>query len=689
MQKTQLSMLIVEDSHEDRELYKRFLIKDTAYEYLIKESDNGEEALKLLHSEQFNCILIDYRLPDMDGIEFLKTLSEHDQLRRIPSIFLTGQGNEAIAVDALKNCASDYMVKGELTEYLFLNSIHKIIDSKNTENILLDYFAFLETLIDTIPNPIFYKNTKGEYTGCNKAFESSLGLSKDAIIGKTIYDVAPGESAERINKMDQKLFENPGVQFYETQVQYADGTLHDVLLNMATFTKNRGNVDGLVGVMIDITERKSMEVNLNKTKNELESSVAELKKANQMIRNQQKSVIEEERLKLLLQLSGATAHELNQPLMAILTGIEILKLKKAYPKELDVDINRIENAGHEIANIVKNIQSFRSNEKRPNVSGDPIINLDQKLNILSVEDTQNDFEKISSIVKNRGDIVVTWIDNVGDALQAVKKTHFDVIFLDYMFADGTGLDFLRMVKREGIKIPVIVLTGQGSEVIASQMIQEGAYDYIPKHLLSEKSFFRSITNTMEKHRLQRDVREAMKKIAEMSTHDELTGLYNRRYFGEVLERETERSKRYHEALALCIVDLDHFKNINDTYGHSAGDKVLSEIGKILKDCIRGSDVACRYGGEEFAIILTNTNMDNAVQLSKRFIKKLSVHEFEYDDYKFKITGSIGIAALDNSFWEQSQAELIKRADTALYQAKEQGRNRIVVYQENDNKGINE
>ncbi|MBU3949016.1 MAG: diguanylate cyclase [Proteobacteria bacterium] len=679
MQKTRFSLLIVDDSSEDRELYKRFLYKDTAFEYLIREADNGEEALKLLQSEQFSLILIDYMLPDIDGIELLKTISEHDQLRRVPSIFLTGQGNEMVAVDALKNCASDYLVKGKLTEHLFLYTIHKVINSKNTENILLDHFSFLETLIDTIPNPIFYKNTTGEFTGCNKAFETCLGLSKDAVIGKTIYDLSPKESAKQTSEMEQKLFVNPGVQHYESQVKYADGILHDVIVNKATFNNNSGEVGGLVGVMLDITERKKMEENLNKTKDALEASVTELKKANQMIRDQQKSVIEEERLKLLLQLSGATAHELNQPLTIILTSIELLKMRDGYPKELDADLDRIENAGLRIADIIKNIYSLRSDEKRPYVSGAPIINLDQKLSILSIEDSEDDYEKILSIVKNRTEVVMTHIDKIGDALQALGKTHFDIIVLDYMFADGTGLDFLRTLKREGIKMPVIVLTGQGNEVIASQMIQEGACDYIPKHLLSEKSFFRSISNAMEKHRLKRDVKIAMEKMAEMSTHDELTGLHNRRYFSEALERETARSKRYHETLSLCMVDLDHFKNINDTYGHSAGDMVLSEIGKILKDCIRGSDVACRYGGEEFAIILTNTNIDNAVYLSDRFMKKLSLHEFEYDSSKFNLTGSIGIAALDNNSWEQTQAELIKRADTALYKAKEQGRNRIVVY----------
>lgn len=675
MQTRTASIIIVDDSPEDRELYRRLLLKDRDCGYLIQEAESGEEALKLLQSEPFHCILLDYRLPDMDGIELLSAMSEHNRLQRIPKIFLTGQGSEAVAVEAMKNGASDYLVKGELTGHHFLRTIHHVIDFKNTENALLEHFTFLETLIDTIPNPIFYKNAKGEYTGCNKAYEAYIGLSKEAIVGKTVYDMEPGGLAEQYHEMDQKLFRNPGVQIFETQARYADGTLRDVIFYKATFTDSYGNVGGLVGVMLDITERKGMEARLTKAKEELESSVAELRQANQLIRDQQKSVIEEERLKLLLQLSGATAHELNQPLTVILGSIELLKLKNDYPKELDDRLNSIEEAGREMAKIIERIQSIRRDETVPYLQ-DAIINLGQKLNILSIEDSDGDFEKIHSSVRNWTDIALSRTKGVREAVRELKEGRFDIVLLDYMLGDGTGFDFLKMGRQEGIDIPVIVVTGQGNEIVASKLIQEGAYDYIPKQMLNEKSLSRSITNVMERHRLKKELRRATEKMAEMSTRDELTGLYNRRHFGEALERERARSKRYGGNLSLCMVDLDLFKNINDTYGHSAGDKVLSEIGLLLRESIRESDLACRYGGEEFAVVLPNTGLNDARQLAARFMEKLSVHEFEHDSSKFKVTVSIGIAVLDGAS-DIAEAELVKMADTALFRAKEEGRNRIV------------
>ena len=129
----------------------------------------------------------------------------------------------------------------------------------NTENALRKHFLFLETLIDTIPNPIFYKNIKGEYTGCNDAFAAYMGILKEEILGKTVYDLSPNELADVYKKTDQELFDHPGVQVYEAQIRYANGTLHDVVFNKATFTDEYGNVSGLVGVILDVTDRKQAE----------------------------------------------------------------------------------------------------------------------------------------------------------------------------------------------------------------------------------------------------------------------------------------------------------------------------------------------------------------------------------------------------------------------------------------------
>ncbi len=181
---------------------------------------------------------------------------------------------------------------------------------------------------------------------------------------------------------------------------------------------------------------------------------------------------------------------------------------------------------------------------------------------------------------------------------------------------------------------------------------------------------------MERARLRKDVKKVQAKMAEMSTIDELTKLYNRRYFMEALGAEFERASRYGAEMALIMLDLDYFKKINDTYGHPAGDVVLSDIGKLLKKHVRRNDLACRYGGEEFVVILPNANKDGIYSAYERFREMVSKQPFEHGYKQFHMTVSIGIAFSNDS---ESADGLLIHADEALYQAKESGRNRIVTY----------
>jgi two-component system cell cycle response regulator len=424
-----------------------------------------------------------------------------------------------------------------------------------------------------------------------------------------------------------------------------------------------------------VFDKRQADEALKRANYELKQTVEELKKANQKILEQQKSVIEEERLKVLLQISGATAHELNQPLAALLGNIELMRMRKDNPEKI---IDTIERAGQRMADIVKKTMAIRRYETRPYPGGSHIINLDQKINILLVEDSDEDSEMIKAFLKDQNQIHLSRARAIDEAMREVKKGQFDLILLDYILPDGNGLDFLKRLNKKDIEIPVIVITARGSELIASQLIQEGAYDYLPKEMVSGQSLSRSIAGTMEKARLKREIRQAQEKLNEMSTKDELTKLFNRRYFKEALEREVARAKRYKTDLVLCMMDLDHFKQINDRYGHPAGDMVLSEIGRMLKEYIRQTDLVCRYGGEEFAVILPDTRGEDALTVCERFRAMVAGRQFEYDSSQFQIRVSVGIASYRSSI-DQSPIDLVKCADEALYQAKEEGRNRVKEY----------
>lgn len=162
----------------------------------------------------------------------------------------------------------------------------------------------------------------------------------------------------------------------------------------------------------------------------------------------------------------------------------------------------------------------------------------------------------------------------------------------------------------------------------------------------------------------------------LSVTDGLTGLYNRRHFEANLEREFLRAKRYKSDLSIAMIDVDFFKKVNDTYGHSCGDYVLKEIAFLVNEAFRKTDMIFRYGGEEFVVILTETDCKNAIVPLERLRKNVEENKFRYENKELKITISIGVTSnLENS---QTPWELFDLADKALYEAKKNGRNQIKI-----------
>ncbi|BBO69334.1 hypothetical protein DSCA_32640 [Desulfosarcina alkanivorans] len=428
-----------------------------------------------------------------------------------------------------------------------------------------------------------------------------------------------------------------------------------------------------VNVFVELFRQRK---ELQQSNSELSQTVRELEAVNRQIREQQESVIEEERLKVLLQMAGATAHELNQPLMVLMGNVQLMEMDGDIPEHLAARVEKIVEAANRISSIVKKIQTLRHDEPRTYAGGKTILNLDQKVSILSVEDKDRDFAKVKRILQDHRQLKLTRTKSIEDAFERLEKDRFDLIFLDYMLPDGTGLDFLEAINSKGVETPVVVITGQGDELIASRIIQAGAYDYLPKANVSGKALLRIISNALEKAGLKREMRMAQEKLAEMSVRDELTGMFNRRYFQEALEREISGAERYGHGLALCMIDLDHFKQVNDTHGHLCGDRVLREFGRLLDSSIRKYDVGCRFGGEEFTVILPDTTLEKAVLLCERFRERVKAHEFTYEGLVLRITTSVGVAARPNG-GETTGKQLVELADKALYRAKSQGRDQVV------------
>ncbi len=440
-----------------------------------------------------------------------------------------------------------------------------------------------------------------------------------------------------------------------------------------------GAVDYLLKpVNPDILKRKvNIFLELHKQKAALLTAIEDLKNANRKILKQQKSVIEEERLKVLLQMAGATVHELSQPLTTLLGHIELIEMNNDDPDEFVEHLGRIKEAGSRISSTIKKMQTIRHYETRREMNGSS-MGVDQKIRILHVDRSVEDFETVRSCLSRDARIDPLHARGLEEAAGILEKTYFDLIFLGDALVDGTGLDFLKMMKTENFETPVVAISGERDEMLAAKMIRAGALDYLSKQKVSEELLLGAIMNTLNEASLKRDLAKAQERMAEMSTRDGLTGVFNRRYFDEALECEVSKAKRYQGDFALCLIDLDYFKKVNDIHGHPAGDMVLRKIGDLLQENFRGSDLPCRYGGEEFAIILYNTREESAEAVCDRFRENVAEHVFQTEDEEFSVTLSIGIVQFDPTA-APSTRDLVVMADKALYQAKNAGRNRVVVH----------
>ncbi len=416
---------------------------------------------------------------------------------------------------------------------------------------------------------------------------------------------------------------------------------------------------------------------LHGQKDALKKTNTELKMANKRILEQQEALVEEERVKVLLQMAGAKAHELNQPLAVLTEEIELMGGIKGNPAKTVECINRMKVSGQKLSDIITNINTMHhSKPVSPKHDGTTVAPLDREINILVVDDSKDIYGVLKAFFADQDLINLSWAGSFKDSFAMLKQGSFEMVFLNHILKEGTSVEYLREIDKEGIETPVIVVTEHGDEMLASQVIQLGAYEYLPRSRINSESLFRVLNNTLERASLRKDVEKAHAKMAEMSTVDELTKLYNRRYFIDALDGEFERANRYEMEMALIMLDLDYFKKVNDTYGHPAGDMVLSDVGTILKKHIRRSDLACRYGGEEFAVILPNVNKNSIFSAYERFREMVSKQSFKSESKQFHITVSIGIAFSNEA---DSANDLLAHADRALYQAKESGRNRIVIF----------
>ncbi len=300
--------------------------------------------------------------------------------------------------------------------------------------------------------------------------------------------------------------------------------------------------------------------------------------------------------------------------------------------------------------------------------------------ILLADDEPVNLSLIKRRLEGEGYAVITAKDGRA-AVERARASVPDLIILDVMMPVMDGLQACRLLKELPATrdIPVIFLSALDDIETKVSGLSLGANDYISKPFKAEELIARvrvAIRLKRERDQLRTEAEQALQRAEnaqEQSMSDALTGLRNRYGLQRSLLRAHAEARRYERPLSCLMIDIDKFKGINDNYGHIAGDTALMQVARILTESVRGSDVVCRYGGEEFLVLMPETQLEGALALGEKIRAAAAERQFGDGERVFRLTLSAGVAELGV---EESGHDMIARSDIALYQAKEAGRDRI-------------
>ena len=298
----------------------------------------------------------------------------------------------------------------------------------------------------------------------------------------------------------------------------------------------------------------------------------------------------------------------------------------------------------------------------------------KKKTILIVDDTKINIDILIELLDDTYDVIVSL--SAKRALEIVDETPVNIILLDILMPDVSGYDVCRILKtKDNTKnIPVIFITANTDEESIDLAYQVGGIDYITKPFKALELLAR-VKTQLNMQNLLLELEESSKELKLLASQDHMTKLYNRRYFADISVSILDLAKRNNKQFSILMLDIDKFKRINDTYGHHIGDEVIIALANVLKSTNRKSDIACRFGGEEFLILLPETDIDGAYIIGEKLRKLVAELTVKVEDQDIGFTISVGVAQIDLKNENDLEAT-IQRSDEGLYKAKESGRNMV-------------
>jgi len=535
--------------------------------------------------------------------------------------------------------------------------------------------SFTHQLIEAIPNPVFFKDTRGRYLGCNHAFEEYVGYTREQVIGKTVFDLAPSDTADRSQLFDNALLEQPGAQMYEAHVANAkDGTYRDVLFSKATFYDPAGAVAGLVGVIVDITQRKQLEADTRESNERLRAIIHAAPMA--IVARDMHDVIrmwnpaaermfgwkEEEVLNTRTSVVPMHLKEETRPHRERAQGGETIWIEETQRQRRDgrmidvsVSIVPIYGADGQVSGTMTTTvditrrkqaeQLLRESEARLRLAMDAA-----QMGIWYWESANDQFEYSNGVNALFGRPVdgphVGYVQLL-ERLHPDDREHFQAS-MRHAIKDG-----------EDFQVDYRVVWPDGS----THWMANRAQVYRDPSGWAQRVVGVVMDIT--------DRKMAEQRVAHMAHHDALTGLPNRVLLRDRIQHAIAQAHRAGTKLAVLFIDLDRFKTINDSLGHQLGDRLLQAVASRILVCVREGDTVARVGGDEFVIVIPGIETSaDASTVSGKILEVLG-NPFHLHGNDLHVGASIGISLYPS---DGGDAEtLMRNADTAMYAAKDAGR----------------
>jgi len=314
-----------------------------------------------------------------------------------------------------------------------------------------------------------------------------------------------------------------------------------------------------------------------------------------------------------------------------------------------------------------------SNKKEDTPAGEESQDGQNRPSILVVDDEPGIRETIQEAVRHAG--FECWAAASGkEALEILEGNEVDLMIADIRMPGLNGFELTKLAK-ESHDTDVILITGYGKDFQYEEAIEKGASEFILKPIRLQELMVR-MKRVLRERAMIAERRRMEEKLRELTITDSLTKLYNMRHFYAQLQLEMDRALRYEHPLSLLLMDVDRFKQYNDTYGHLEGDHVLTMLGEVIRECLRTSDTAYRYGGDEFIVILPQAQGDQAFKVGERIRERFpAVYAGRVPNGNMDTTLSVGVVECRP---DEDLSEFVKRADQAMYKAKNRGGNQSLL-----------